>query len=396
MSASIGPRLERWAAAAPIAAGAGIVISAIGYFLDAEQFARSYLLAFVYWIGLALSCLALLMLHNLVGGRWSFAIRRQLEAASRTLPLFVILFVPLALSVGLLYEWAHPEAVAGDGVLQHKAPYLNSTGFVLRAGLYFLIWIVMATLLNRWSARQEAGGAGGTVKRMNALSGPGIVIYFVTVTLACIDWMMSLEPHWFSTVYGLIYIIGEALLALSFIVVVTTRLSDRQPLAAVMDQDRYHELGNFMLAFVMLWAYMSVSQLLIIWSANLPEEIPWYVKRLEGPWAYLGGAVLVFHFAVPFLLLLWRVTKRHPKMLIRVAIGLMAMRFVELYWLIQPAFENGTSHFAWIWLDAGAWLAIGGLWISFFLRELAKRPLLPEHDPRFPEEFRLVLSRRQS
>ncbi len=385
---SIGPRLEGLQRTALVVAVLAALASLVGAVLDSEQFARSYLLAFVYWIGLPLSGLAFLMLHNLVGGRWSFLVRRQLEAASRTLWIFALLFIPLALMMESLYHhWMHPQA--GDVVLQHKSAYLNVPFFLLRAAGYFLVWIGLAWLLNRWSARQESAPeqAGRLVSRMNALSGPGIVAYFATVTLAVVDWMMSTDPHWFSTIYGLIYIVGQALLAMAFLVLVTTQLAEQKPISRLASAERFHELGNFMLAFVMLWAYLSVSQLLIIWSANLPEVNPFYVVRFRTPWAEIGLFLLLFHFAIPFLLLLWRVTKRHPKLLLRVALALMGVRLVELFWVVMPSFDAQGPQWAWLWLTGSCWLAVGGLWVALFLRELKQRRLIPVHDPRLPEEF---------
>ncbi|HSR66415.1 MAG TPA: hypothetical protein VLU25_00610 [Acidobacteriota bacterium] len=400
-SANIGPRLESLQSAALGVGALAAVLSIGAAFMDFEAFSKSYLLAFVFWIGLPLSCLALFMLHNLVGGRWSFFVRRQLEAGSRTLPVFVLFFIPVGLAVSgtHLYEWPHYQVGSGDAILDHKAAYLNQTFFYLRTALFFAIWIGLALMLNKWSAQQDRGGNGSLVKRMNFVSGPGIVIYFLTVTLFSVDLLMSLDPHWFSTIYALIYIIGQALLTLCFLVLISRRLAEREPLKTVASSDRFHELGNFMLAFVMLWAYLSVSQLLIIWSANLPEVNPWYVTRFQDPWALMGFAILLLHFAVPFLLLLWRTTKRHPNLLRNVALGLIVMRLAELFWIIKPSIDPAAqTSFAPLNLamDLITWLALGGLWIFLFLGQLKKRALLPVNDPRLPHEFVEKLSAEEA
>lgn len=395
-SQEISPRMESLAQRFFLVGLAAAVVAAIGAFMDFEHFARAYMLGFVYWLGIALSCLALLMLHHLVGGRWSFMIRRQLEAGSRTLPFFALAFLPVAAFVFTthMYHWAHYEVGSGDAILDHKAPYLNPTFFLIRAAIFFVIWIGLATMLNRWSARQDEEADGRLVSNMVRLSGPGIVIYFLTVSLAVVDWMMSLEAHWFSTIYALIYIVGEGLLTWCLMAIVTHRLSDRGPIRQVASPERYHDLGNFMLAFVLLWAYISVSQLLIIWSANLPEVNPWYVVRFDGAWGWIGSGLILLHFAVPFFLLLFRTTKRNPRLLVKVAWSLAALRLVELFWLIKPSFTPEGPELSWLWLDLAVWLAIGGLWMKLFAWQLKQRPLLPVNDPRLPGEFAAAIDQK--
>jgi hypothetical protein len=241
-----------------------------------EQLFRSYLIAYLFWFGIALGCLPLLMLHHLVGGAWGFVIRRILEAGTRTLPLMIVLFVPLLLGIHSLYEWSDPEIVARDQILQAKHAYLNVSFFIIRAVVYFAAWIIFAYFLNRWSAEQDATGNPILLRRFQLLSAPGIVVYTLGITFASIDWGMSLEPHWFSTIYGMLFIVGQTLAALAFVIPVAVLLSDSPPASGFMKADVFQDLGNLLLAFVMLWAYISFSQYLIIWAGNLPEEIPWY------------------------------------------------------------------------------------------------------------------------
>jgi hypothetical protein len=363
------------------AGGAALLAGLAGAVITPQEFFRAYLVAFLYWGGIALGCLALLMLHHLVSGRWGFVVQRFLEAAARTLPVLALLFLPLLFGLEHLYPWARPEAAAADALLRHKLPYLNVPFFVLRAALYFGVWSGLALLLTRWSAAQDRTGDPLLVRPMKRLSGPGLALYGLTVTFAAMDWGMSLEPHWYSTMYGVIFVVGQGLLGLAFVIVLAALFAARRPLAGALTADRLHDIGNLLLAFVMLWAYIGFSQYLIIWSGNLPEEVPWYLSRLRGGWAGVALSLVLFHFAVPFCLLLSRVTKRRTTALVAVAVGMLAMRLLDLFWLVTPAFHPGGVRVH--WLDPVAFLAVGGLWIGTFVWQLKRRPLLPLHDPRF-------------
>ncbi len=350
-----------------------------GALISPAQFFHSYLLAFLFWVGLPLGCLGVLMLHHLAGGSWGYVIRRPLEAGTRTLPVFLLLFLPVLLGLRDLYPWARPEAVAADALLQHKSAYLNVPFFLGRAALYFALWFLLAYLLNRWSAEDDQSETPRHWRRFRTLSGPGLGLYGLTASFAAVDWMMSLEPHWFSTIYGMLFIVGQVLATLALMIVVLRRLARHEPVAEVVTPNHFHNLGNLMFAFVMLWAYMSFSQYLIIWSANLPEEIPWYLHRTGHGWQAVALVLIVFHFAVPFVLLLIRHNKRKPEILAGVALGLFVLRTVDLFWQVAPSF-HGTSlrlH----WMDPVAVIGVGGLWLAVFLWQLRQRPLLARHDP---------------
>jgi len=342
----------------------------IGAMASPAQFFQSYLVAYLFWVGIALGCLAIVMLHNLVGGGWGMVIRRLLESGTKTLPLMALLIVPLLFGLQHLYIWARPEVVAADELIRHKTPYLNVPFFLGRTAFYFAVWLLLSYLLNKWSVN------GLPANKAKSLSGPGILIYGLTVTFASVDWVMSLEPHWFSTIYGAIFVVGQALATLAFLIVVLLLLSRRQPMADALKPSHFHDLGNLMLAFVMLWAYVAFSQYLIIWAGNLPEEIPWYVKRLRGGWGWFAGALIALHFAIPFLLLLARVNKRRIATLGAIASGMIVMRLVDLYWIVTPAFHDRRLHLH--WMDLLAPVGVGGIWIAFFLWNLKKQPLLPE------------------
>jgi len=371
-------RLALWRGRALRVALVAGVLALLGLLLDPQGFFRSYLIAYLFWIALPLGAYGLVALHHMVGGGWGFVIRRILESAAATLPLMALLFVPLLFGLDDLYPWARPETVAGDALLQHKQPYLNVPFFAGRAALYFSLWIGVVSVLNRLSARQDGSGDPAISRRLQLLSGPSLPLYGLTVSFAAIDWAMSLEPHWFSTIYGMLFVAGQGLATLAFATVALVMLADLPPLVAVVRPKHFHDLGNLTLAFVMLWAYMAYSQYLIIWSGNLPEEITWYLHRGAGGWQYLGVALIFLHFALPFLLLLSRRTKRSGEALLRVALLLLALRFVDIYWLIAPAFSPRLFTFG--WLDVVLPVAIGALWIAAWTRNLESWSLLP-NDP---------------
>jgi hypothetical protein len=286
--------------------------------------------------------------------------------------------------------------VAHDAALQHKALYLNTPFFLARAVFYFASWVVLAWLLNRWSLEQDRGDAERATRRMQVLSGAGLALYGLTITFASVDWVMSLNPHWFSTIFGFLFIGGQGLVALAFTIVVAALLSRRAPMHAVFNVGHFHDLGKLMLAFVMLWAYFNFSQYLIIFSGNLAEEVPYYVARTSHGWQVISLVLVIFHFALPFTLLLSRDLKRNANRLILVALAIVLMRFIDMFFLIAPEFaasganlhiagEGAETRLFVHWLDLAAPIGIGGVWVWLFLTRLADRPLLPIHDPHLAE-----------
>jgi hypothetical protein len=367
-----------------LAVGAGgAALLLLGFFVAREQFFRAYLVGYTYWLGIALGGLALALLYHLTGGQWGTVARRILEAASRTLPALLVLFVPLLFGLDALYEWAHEEAVAADPLLRHKSAYLNEGAWIARAAVYFAIWIGLAWALNRWSARQDREPSVGLIVKMRRLAAPGLVLYVLTISFASMDWLMSVDPHWYSTIYGVWLLGGHGVATLAFLILVASFLSRRPPLAGVIRTVHFHDWGKLLLAFTLLWTYFSLSQFLIIWSGNIPEEVLWYDHRLHGGWQAVGLALALLHFALPFLALLSRDLKRDVKLLAPVATLLLVMHWVDYYWNVMPAYAPGD--FALHWLDPVAPLALGGLWLWLFVRELKKRPLLPVGDPNLEE-----------
>jgi hypothetical protein len=359
--------------------GIGIVLLLLGAFLDPAQFFHSYLLGYLYWLGLGLGCLGVVMVYHLTGGGWGVAVRRLLEAGIGTLPVMALLFVPLAFGLHHNYEWTHTETVMADPVLVKKVAYLNVPFFLVRAAIYFVAWLGLAHFLDRWSAAQDRTGDPRLVERLRKLSGGGIVLWGLMVTFAAFDWVMSLEPHWFSTIFGMLFIAGQGLGALAFVIVMACLLSGREPFGRVLAPTILNDLGNLLLAFVMIWAYLSFSQLLIIWAGNLPEEIPWYLHRISGGWNLIAVALAVFYFAVPFLVLLGRGNKRQLQRLALVAGGILVARLLDLFFLIMPEFYRNRVGVH--WLDVAAVAGLGGIWLTVFVWRLERRPLLAPNDP---------------
>ncbi len=392
--------LNRWQLLSLAAGVVGLAACGLTAVYDRQQFFQSYLMAFMFWLGIALACLALSMLSAVVGGYWGYVTRRLFESGSGTVLLMAVLFVPLILGMQDLYEWArmplsgfwadrvqqvglaeayerlYPEAVAGDELLQKKSIYLNIPFALLRAATYFAIWIVLALLVNRWSLQRGADFGERAPWRLRALGSGGLILLGVTFTFASIDWMMSLEPHWFSSIYGMLIAAGAAVAAMSLTIVVLAQLTRRTGLIDVVPAGVFNDLGGLLLAFVMLWAYMSFSQFLIIWSGNLPEETSWYLRRLNGGWQWLALALVVLHFALPFLLLLSPDIKSQPHRLAAVAGWLIAMHALDTFIIVNPAF--GYSQLRVHWMDVAALFGVGGLWLTVYASRLKTKPFVLE------------------
>ncbi|OFW02833.1 MAG: hypothetical protein A3I61_11960 [Acidobacteria bacterium RIFCSPLOWO2_02_FULL_68_18] len=369
----------------------GLAACVAGFIVDRDHFFRSWLVAYLLFLGIALGSMGLLMIQHLSGGAWG-VFRRVFEASSRTLPLMALLFLPVVLGMGTLYPWTHPDQVAQDEVLRHRAIYLNTGFFLARAFVYFAGWILIAWTLTRWSRRQDAGDMRVNLP-IQYLAGGGLVFYTFAATFAAVDWIMSINPHWYSTLFGFIFVGGHGISALSFTIVVSTLLARWAPMDTVLKPSHFHDLGKLSLAFVMLWAYFNFSQYMLVYAANLVEEIPYFIARTSGGWQYLALFLVVFQFAVPFLLLLSRDLKRMPLRLVWVSAALLLVRDIDLFMLVAPEFDAASganlhvltgehaSHVFVHWLDLAAPLAIGGLWVWMFFTQLAQRPLLAFADP---------------
>ncbi len=358
----------------------GVVLTIVGFMLAGQaRFFQAYLVAYTFWMGLVLGSMALLMVQHLSGGAWGVVIRRPLEAVVRTLPIMAILYVPIVFGMHDLYHWTHADVAANDAIVREKAAYLNRDFFLVRQVIYFVIWNAMGWFLTKWSAEQDRTGDPGLIRRLSILSGGGLVVYSLTVTFAMIDWTMSVNPHWFSTMWGPLYMVGQALSAMSFVIVILIMLSQVAPLNRVVTSAHLHDLGKLLFAFLMLWAYLTFSQFLIIWSANVVEEIPHYLIRWDGGYQYVSGFMILLHFALPYALLLSRDIKRDSRRLRIIATWILIARVVDYYWHVAPEFhESGLSIGL---LDFALPIAMGGIFLALFAANLQGRSLLPVNDP---------------
>ena len=390
------PAIGRLQQRALIVGAVALVGAVVGAVTNVDQFFRSWLIGFLFCLSLTLGCLGLLMLQHLSGGQWGLVGRRVFEAGSRTLPVVAVLFLPLLFGLKRIFLWADPVAVQADHILQVKAPYLNVTFFIIRAVAYFVFWLVCVWLLNKWSDEQDRGIAVTKMDsvRFRKLSAPGLLFLVLTVTFASVDWIMSVDPHWFSTIFGLLTITGYGLTALAFTILVLTMMAPHLP-GSHLTARQFHDFGKLMLAFVMLWAYLSFSQFLIIWSGNLPEEIPWYLQRVRGSWGAVSILLIVGHFALPFALLLSRNLKRRGPTLAKVAMWVLLMRLVDLIWLIAPTFRHaappeaggGGPLIPFHWMDLVIPVALTAIWLFLFARQMRTRAPFPVNDPYFKEAF---------
>ena len=350
----------------------------------AQRTFQSYLFSYVFWFSIPLGSMALLMMHHLTGGWWGYPIRRLLEAATRTILVMTVLFIPILLGIHKLYPWAQWVAEKPtDPALHFKAMYLTPNLFVVRAVIYFAVWLTVAHFLNKWSYAQDRTGDTRLAGVLEAFSGPGLILWGLAVTFSAIDWVMSIEPLWFSTIYGMLFMVVEALAAMAFVIFVLRLLSNTEHIKKIVTASQFNDLGNLMLAFVMLWAYLSFSQFLIIWAGNLKDEIPWYMARAFGGWGALAVFLMIMHFAVPFLLLLQRGVKRQLHVLSALTGMMVVLTLVDVYWLVVPGFQSERSGPRLHPSDLLAVIGIGGIWVGTYIWQLKKMPLLPLHDPRF-------------
>jgi len=369
---------------AALAAGVGgMAVGLLWGVLHPSTFFPAYLAVYVFFLGFGVGSLALLQIHHLTGGNWGFLIRRPLEAATLTLPLMALLFLPLLLGMKVLYPWTHAEEVRRSTILLHKAGYLNVPFWLGRSLAYFAVWVGLALLFRRGSTRQDATEDSSPTRWSQTMSAPGLIAVFLTVTFASVDWMMSIEPEWYSSIYGVMALVGMGLSAMALGIIVASWLSTVRPLSDLATPGRFNDLGNLLLAFTMLWAYMSFSQYLIIWSGNLAEEIPWYIRRSAGGWRAVCAALMVFHFFVPFFCLLIRETKRSSDRLWRVAVAILVMHLINDVWLIVPAF--GGSQGLKVLAAVPAALGVGGLWAWEYTRRLTSTTLVPRNNPQLAE-----------
>lgn len=367
-------RIQRWALVLGIGA---LVVCIIGAFFDPLNFFRAYLCAYLYILGLAHGSMVILMIYYLTGGAWGFLIRRILEAGLRTMPLLAILFIPIAVGVRPLYVWADP-ANADVEAIRHKLLYLNVPFFWARAALYFALWLGITYYLSRWSRLQDETGDPRYAEYLVSLSGPGLVIFGITITFAAIDWIMSLQPGFRSTIFGALFATGEILTSQALALLVLAWLLYRPPLDRLISLEALTDLGTLLFSFLIIWAYMGYFQFMLIWIANLRYDVSWYEPRSRDGWQWLAAVIFVLQFVIPFFMLLMRDVKRRPHMIGSVCVLILVMHLVYQYWQVIPSFHDNTLLNNWmVFLTP---IALGGPWLWYYLWQLKRYPLLPLHD----------------
>jgi hypothetical protein len=409
-------RLEDYGLLGLMAAGGAAVLMLLGLIIGfifpttnlVAQFFRTYLTGYMLWLGITLGCLAFTMLHHLVGGGWGMLTRRIAEAAMSQLPLMAALFLPVIVGIHWLYPWANSGQVAADPILQNKAIYLNAPFWIFRIILYFAIWILLSTLLRKWSHEQDAGTHPKATEKMESLSAPGLLLFFLTVTFTAVDLIMSREPHWYSTVIGLLVAVGMGLSGLCFMVVVISLVvseelvvhqpagtdlltTDAKPFSNFVSPARLNDQGNQMLTLTILWAYMALAQFIVTWMGNTRDDIPWYTQRgldavHPNDWRWFGLFLIVFHFFVPFFILLIKENKRRLVVLGTLAFVLLFLRQLDMLWLFAPTITGPTGPESTVggwasWMDVLAPITVGGVWFHGFVKALESYPLIPPHDP---------------
>jgi hypothetical protein len=370
----------------------GLIGLVIGLVVDRRQFFQSFLYGYIFWLGLSLGCFSMMMLHHIIRASWSLTILRILEAGTKVLPLMAGLFVVVAIGMWLgdIYPWTGIRTETDPGmrhVVDLKGAYLNPVFFLIRAVVYFAFWIGLSRFLNRLSLEQDRTGDQRLAATRTNWSAPGLVLHVLVATFAFTDWVMSLDPHWFSTIFGALFLASQALSAVSFATFLIVRFWARRPFSEIVTQQLTRDLGNMMFMLTLFWTYISLSQFLIIWSGNLPEETPYYVIRNSNGWLWVGVSNILLGFFTPFLILLSGRTKRTPDYLWKVAVLIFIMRVVDVSWIVIPFYLQagwGDAGHLW-WMCAAAWLGIGGIWLSVFQGHLRRSPLLARHSPRMEE-----------
>jgi hypothetical protein len=381
-------RLHRYGPAAGLLGLIGTAVLIFGLISNQPSAWQAYLFGWVAWASLSFGCLGLMLLKHCLNAKWGLPVLRLMEAAA-SVTSFIVLFIaflPILYTVligsDILYPWAKPENVAADHLLQGKAWYLNQIGFTVRAIIYFLICMFYASKMSASTRRQDQNGKEDERSMRANWASPGLVVFVLVMTFAFTDWVMSLEPHWSSTIYGAWWAVGVALMALAFVTIVACLNKEREPYAGIVTPSWTRDMGNLLLTFTMLWGYTTLSQYLIIWSGNIPEFITYFVRRSEGRWNAIGLAVMLGQFFIPFFALLSPRVKAQHMLLARLCGWILFFRLVDMYYVVIPAMRPTPVPSLW---DFVALIGLGGLWVFAFSKAVAKSPLMPTYDPRLTE-----------
>jgi hypothetical protein len=364
----------------------GVIVAAIGFFTNAPEFYRAWLPAFLFWFMIPAGSLGVMCLQYVTGGEWGVLIRRPLGAASRTIPLFLLFAIPLLFGLEHVYSWANHDVVAHDLVLQKKQLYLNATSWMIRGLVYFALWTLWAWRIRVLSLKFAEDRSPYTELSRRKWSASGLLMIVLSLTFASVDWVMSLEPKWWSSMFGISFTVEAGLSAFAFVIFFLVLLAPNPAMRDILKPSHFRDLGNLMLAFTMLWAYTNFSQFLLIWYGNIKEETPYYLKRMHGIWGWMAAGLVLFHFFLPFFMLLMRPIKDRPKTIGVVTLIILFMRFVDIYWLTAPAHYPGIP--ASIWITFFAFVGIGGLWLAAFIWQLKGQTIIPIHETWVEEAIR--------
>ena len=363
----------------------GLLLSIFGYFSDSKQFYFSYLTSFAFWVSLGLGGLFFTMLHHISGARWSTVILRISQAAMSVLPIMIIFIIPLFFGIKELYDWSHPEIVAHSSVLQGKSGYLNISFFTIRALIYFIIWGVLSFFINKYSRFQDEGKT--STKQLRIVSAPGMFLFAFTISFAAFDWLMSLDPHWFSTMFGAYYFGGSFVIILAFLIIMANYLKSNGTLNTEIGHAHFSDLGKLFFGFIVFWAYLGGAQYFFIWYANIPEETVWFLDRWKNSWATVSKLLIFGHFLLPFITLIFFNTKRNRKILVFFAFWIFFFHYVDMYWLVAPTLHHEFAHIS--WMDLTTFIGIGGVFIALFWRNFTSKAIIPINDPYLSDSLNL-------
>ncbi len=363
----------------------GLLLTVVGYFTKTEQFFFSYLTAYLFWVSIALGALFLVLLFHLTGTVWGVTIRRILETLMKILPWMAIFFIPILLGSHHLYEWSHVDVAAADPILSKKMGYLNITFFAIRSAFYFAVWYFIAAKLYKTSLAMDGGAKPEHIKTLKKVSAPGMILFALTTTFASFDWIMSLYPHWYSTIFGLYFFSGGLVGTLTLVIVIGLYMNKRGVMDSVITVEHYHDLAKFTFGFIIFWGYMGFSQYLLIWYANIPEETIFYLDRWRGTWPLITMTIVLGHFLIPFVGLLSRGSKRNYTYLKYMAIFILIMHWVDIFWLVMPVLHKTGLRFC--IFDFTAMAGIGGIFMWLFWKQLGKHAAVPKGDPKLQESL---------
>ena len=362
---------------------AGLVLSAIGFFLNTQQFYFSYLVSFVFFTGIAIASVFMVMFHHITRSKWGVVVRRIPETFGANIWIWAVFALPVIMGIHTLYHWSHEDVVAADHILQGKAAFLNTTFFIVRQVIYFAIWGFVGHRLYKASVELEKTGDWGITTLMRKISAPGILLFALSTAFAGFDWLMSLDPHWFSTMFGVYFFAISFQSFWAVMILMVLFLRSQGLLKNTISQAHIYDLGAWLFAFTVFYAYIAFSQFMLIYYANLPEETLWFYDRLEGGFQYIAYAMLLLRFVLPFLTLLNREQKHRLGVLRFVAIVVVVMHFLEIYWITMPAMHSEEAHgLHFSWMDITTFLGLGGIFFWLFFKKFQKNSMIPENDPK--------------